>query len=532
MLVVPPDRGRRDRGRQARDHRLCGDRRGGQARRLGGAAAGHRAHAPAARAHGGDRPPDRRRRQVRRQRARRTPARAGARSSAAGSAASCTCTPARWRSPIPLTGARLHLTAPLPEHMARTWELFGWRPSDAPDDPVRGPAMTAPRLVVFDIDGTLIDSQHVILAAMAAAFAGAGHRAAGARGGARRRRPVAARGDGGAGAASAGRGDAGAGRPTARASSAQRDAAALGEAPLYPGARAALERLAAQPGDADGGRDRQGAAAGSTMCFAAHDLGAFLRHRADRGRASLQAASRRCCWRRSPRPACGPARAVMVGDTEFDIAMGRAAGFATVGVTWGYHPRARLRGGRRRPGDRRLRRARRGARRRSGTAGDELDAASAVLAAGAGAAGPGGFAVALDDRPLRRRARRRCWCRPRRWPRRSPPNGTRSRPRSEPERLPFTRAANSAIDRVALDPGPRGGGDRRLRRGATCSATAPRRRRACRAAGRRLGPLARLGGARPRGAAGDGDAGSCIGRSRRRASRRWRRRWRRTTPSG
>ena len=32
----------------------------------------------------------------------------------------------------------------------------------------------------------------------------------------------------------------------------------------------------------------------------------------------------------------------MVGDTEFDIAMGRAAGFATVGVAWGYHPRARL----------------------------------------------------------------------------------------------------------------------------------------------------------------------------------------------
>jgi phosphoglycolate phosphatase len=34
--------------------------------------------------------------------------------------------------------------------------------------------------------------------------------------------------------------------------------------------------------------------------------------------------------------------AVMVGDTEFDIAMGRAAGLATVGVSWGYHPRARL----------------------------------------------------------------------------------------------------------------------------------------------------------------------------------------------
>ena len=35
-------------------------------------------------------------------------------------------------------------------------------------------------------------------------------------------------------------------------------------------------------------------------------------------------------------------RAVMVGDTEFDMAMGKAAGFATIGVAWGYHPRARL----------------------------------------------------------------------------------------------------------------------------------------------------------------------------------------------
>jgi 23S rRNA pseudouridine955/2504/2580 synthase len=40
----------------------------------------------------------------------------------------------------PTTGARLILTAPLPEHMARTWELFGWRPQDAPADPFAEPA--------------------------------------------------------------------------------------------------------------------------------------------------------------------------------------------------------------------------------------------------------------------------------------------------------------------------------------------------------------------------------------------------------
>jgi 23S rRNA pseudouridine955/2504/2580 synthase len=35
----------------------------------------------------------------------------------------------------PVTRAILHLTAPLPEHMARTWDLFQWRASDAPEDP-------------------------------------------------------------------------------------------------------------------------------------------------------------------------------------------------------------------------------------------------------------------------------------------------------------------------------------------------------------------------------------------------------------
>ena len=38
--------------------------------------------------------------------------------------------------------------------------------------------------------------------------------------------------------------------------------------------------------------------------------------------------------------------AVMIGDTEFDMAMGRAAGTRAIGVRWGYHEDARvLRGG-------------------------------------------------------------------------------------------------------------------------------------------------------------------------------------------
>lgn len=35
----------------------------------------------------------------------------------------------------PVTKAILHLTAPLPDHMARTWDLVQWRPSEAPVDP-------------------------------------------------------------------------------------------------------------------------------------------------------------------------------------------------------------------------------------------------------------------------------------------------------------------------------------------------------------------------------------------------------------
>lgn len=35
----------------------------------------------------------------------------------------------------PLTGARLHLTAPLPPHMEKTWDIFGWQVKYAPVDP-------------------------------------------------------------------------------------------------------------------------------------------------------------------------------------------------------------------------------------------------------------------------------------------------------------------------------------------------------------------------------------------------------------
>lgn len=35
----------------------------------------------------------------------------------------------------PITGKRITVTAPLPDHMARTWKTLGWHESDVPDDP-------------------------------------------------------------------------------------------------------------------------------------------------------------------------------------------------------------------------------------------------------------------------------------------------------------------------------------------------------------------------------------------------------------
>jgi len=37
-------------------------------------------------------------------------------------------------------------------------------------------------------------------------------------------------------------------------------------------------------------------------------------------------------------------RSIMIGDTSYDMEMGKAAGFATLGVSWGYHDLERLSG--------------------------------------------------------------------------------------------------------------------------------------------------------------------------------------------
>jgi len=95
-------------------------------------------------------------------------------------------------------------------------------------------------------------------------------------------------------------------------------------APLYPGARAAIEALHARPevllGVATGKARR-----GLDHAFAGHDLDRFFvtRQTADHHPAETGVV---------------PGRAVMVGDTTFDIEMARAAGVLPIGVAWGYHP--------------------------------------------------------------------------------------------------------------------------------------------------------------------------------------------------
>ncbi|MEL6587893.1 MAG: HAD-IA family hydrolase [Pseudomonadota bacterium] len=114
-----------------------------------------------------------------------------------------------------------------------------------------------------------------------------------------------------------------------------------GEPPLYPGVSDGLQRLAqggVQLGLATGkskrGLDRLVDAYGwrdmfATMQFA--DFHPSKPHPSMVRRALLETASEED-------------RCVVIGDTTFDIEMAKAADVAAIGVTWGYHPAAALQG--------------------------------------------------------------------------------------------------------------------------------------------------------------------------------------------
>lgn len=197
------------------------------------------------------------------------------------------------------------------------------------------------RLVIFDVDGTLVDSQAVIIAAMRHGFEAVGREpppndvilsvvglslveaVSGLIEDAPRDEAV---------------------RIAEHYKGAFSELRAAGDlsvtSPPYPGAREAVERLAAVPevllGVATGKSDR-----GLRHTLGALDLAShFVTRQTADGHPS------------KPHPSMvlkalaetgGDARhAVMIGDTEFDMQMGRSAGVATIGVSWGYHPVDRL----------------------------------------------------------------------------------------------------------------------------------------------------------------------------------------------
>jgi phosphoglycolate phosphatase len=194
------------------------------------------------------------------------------------------------------------------------------------------------RLVVFDCDGTLVDSQHVILDSMRAAFRAEGLQEPSAA--AVRRivglsliHAVAAL-------------LPGAGRATWEAV-AERYKAAFHEArkrpdfrePLFPGARDALHGL-------EGAGLLLGVATGKSR----RGLDAVLDHHGLRPLfVTLQTADDNPS---KPHPAMleramaetgsRPAETAFVGDTTFDVEMALAAGVRAIGVAWGYHPPGEL----------------------------------------------------------------------------------------------------------------------------------------------------------------------------------------------
>lgn len=197
------------------------------------------------------------------------------------------------------------------------------------------------RLVIFDVDGTLVDSQAEILAAMAAAFGTEGlacpDRAAVLNiVGLSLDQAMAVLVP-----------DLPEARRTAlvTAYKASYNAARLihgaAHSPLYPGARAVLDLLRAAPDMALGvatGKSRRGL----DGLFAAHGLDPYFvtRQVADDHPSKPHPAMIRAALADT---GVAPGDAVMVGDTVFDMDMARAAGVRGIGVTWGYHAADALR---------------------------------------------------------------------------------------------------------------------------------------------------------------------------------------------
>jgi phosphoglycolate phosphatase len=196
------------------------------------------------------------------------------------------------------------------------------------------------KLVIFDCDGTLVDSQHGIVAAMSEAFAGEGL-AVPARDtilsvvGLSLDIAVARLVPEGSDLERVDR-LADAYKEAFVALRSQPDHAE----PLFPGVRGVLERLAATDGVVLGiatGKSRRGV---EVVLDREGLAGVF---------ATIQTADTHPS---KPHPSmifgamdqtfAAACDTVMIGDTTFDIEMAHGAGTASIGVTWGYHPEEAL----------------------------------------------------------------------------------------------------------------------------------------------------------------------------------------------
>ena len=193
------------------------------------------------------------------------------------------------------------------------------------------------KLVVFDVDGTLVDSQDLIVAAQREAFAAHGLEPPS------RERSLSIVGLSLAEAFTALVGTHG---PVESLAVAYKEAFGRLRAdpayrePLFPSAAEFVADLARQDGVALGiatGKSRRG-------------VGHLIeRHRWDRVFATIQTADDAPS---KPDPAMlrqamravgvAPGDTMMIGDSTFDMAMARAAGVTAIGVSWGYHPVAAL----------------------------------------------------------------------------------------------------------------------------------------------------------------------------------------------
>jgi len=194
-------------------------------------------------------------------------------------------------------------------------------------------------LIMFDMDGTLIDTQALISEHMATAFTGAGLR-----------EPTPAEV----------RRIIGLSLPVAIARLAGTDDPELidrlvedykghyrasvvqgcDREGLFPGARKALDALNMDAANVMGVATGKGLA-GVQRILALHDLADHF--------ATLQTPDHNpskphpgMLLRAMDETGFGKDETVMIGDTVFDIELGRNAGVATIGVTWGYHDAAEL----------------------------------------------------------------------------------------------------------------------------------------------------------------------------------------------